>query len=281
MAELPPPGAVTDRAREAAGGGDPPNVLVVPEGGPDPSGVERAGDAYQGADAGTLGRLAAAAAACEATGARLHYPEAEATASGPWLVVEPLGGLLSTVHAGRGEATVGCALPPPADRPAATGERLRALCAGAAPAHDHYPVDDERGLFRTGMTTFALAGVDVGDRVTVRFDVATTPATTAAGVAERFEDRRWVESVRYEQRVGVERATPSDRLRAAAETAAVGTVGDWEYDWFPEPTAFSRLPGGEKLALGTGSPGAERFDGGQFERCRALLERTVAGWRER
>ena len=285
MPELPPPEAVPDRAREAAGeGGDPPNLLVVPEGGPDPGGVEQAADgtAYEGPDAGAMGRLAAAAAACESTGARLHYPEADATAPGPWLVVEPLGGLLSTVHAGRGRATVRCALPAPADRPAATGERVEALCASARPEHDHYPVGrDEVGLFRTGMTTFSLAGVEVGDRLTVRFDVATTPATAASAVEERFGAHPWVESVSYEQVVGVERATPPDRLRRAAEAAAVETVGDWEYDWFPEPTAFSHLPTGDEVALGTGLPGADRFDGEQFERCRALLERAIAGWRER
>lgn len=284
MPDLPPPEAVPGRAREVATeGGDPPNVLVAPEGGPDPEDVERegGGTAYEGPGAGGLGRLAAATAACEATGARLHYPEADATAPGPWLVVEPLGGLLSTVHAGRGRATVRCALPAPAERPAATGERVRELCASARPEHEHYPVDrDEVGLFRTGMTTFSLASVGTEGGLTVRFDVATTPATTAAGVQERFDTCPWVESAAYEQVVGVERADPPERLRRAAEAAAVEAVGDWEYDWFPEPTAFSHLPGGEKLALGTGLPGAERFDGGQFDRCRALLERTVAGWRD-
>lgn len=284
MAELPPPEAVPEHAREAASeGGDPPNLLVVPEGGLDPEGVERVedGTAYEGPGAGAPGRLAATTAACEATGARLHYPEADATAPGPWLVIEPLAGLLSTVHAGRGRATVRCGLPAPAERPAATGERVRDLCASARPEHDHYPVGrDEVGLFRTGMTTFSLAGIEVGGRLTVRFDVATTPATTAAGVEERFDGHQWVESVDYEQVSGVERADPPERLRSAAEAAAVEAVGDWEYDWFPEPTAFSHLPGGEKMALGTGLPGARRFDSGQFERCRALLERTIAGWRD-
>ncbi len=285
MAELPPPESVPGQAREVAGGDDdPPNLLVVPEGGVDARDVKRVEDAtaYEGPAAGAMGRLAAATAASEATSARLHYPEADATAPGPWLVVEPLGGLLSTVHAGRGEATVRAAMPAPTDRPAATGDRVQALCTSVRPEHEHYPVErDEVGLFRTGMTTFSLAGVETGDELIARFDVATTPATTAGSIEKRFGVRPWVESVRYEPVVGVERADPPERLRAAAELAATAVCGDWEYDWFPEPTAFSHLPSGDKLALGTGLPGATRFGNREFERCRLLLERTIAGWREK
>jgi hypothetical protein len=249
-------------------------------------GVVGEGDAYVGAGAGALGRLAAAVAAAEAGGVRLHHPEADATASGPWLVIEPLAGRLATVHAGRGRVTVDCDRPDPPEGPGATGERVRSLCEAAEPTHEHYPVGkDRRGLFTTGMTTFALAGVEVGgrdgDALRVEFRVSTTPATTASDVRERFDAGPWVRSVRYEPVVGVERSDPPERLRDGAEQAAAGVLGDWEYDWFPEPTAFSRLPGGRKLALGTGRPGADRFDREEYERCRALIERTVANWRER
>jgi hypothetical protein len=287
---LPAPGVVPERARVVAGepAGRALDLLVA--GDPDPAGVEAVdeGRAYEGDGAGDLGRLAAAVAAAETRDVRLHHPEADATSAGPWLVIEPLAGRLATVHAGRGRVTVDCDRPDPPDRPAATGGRVRALCEAASPTHEHYPVGSDReGLFTTGMTTFTLAGVDVGvdprddDVLRVEFRVATTPATAASDVRERFDVRPWVRSVRYEPVVGVERSDPPERLREAAERAVTAVLGDWEYDWFPEPTAFSRLPGGRKLALGTGLPGADRFDREAYERCRALIERTVAGWGER
>jgi hypothetical protein len=281
---LPSPGTVAERARAAEDHERPEgralDLLVA--GDPDPTDVETVdgGGAYEGPGAGDLGRLAAAVAAAEAGGVRLHHPEADATAPGPWLVIEPLAGRLSTVHAGRGRVTVDCERPDRPERPAATGERVGRLCGAASPTHEHYPVEaDQGGLFTTGMTTFALAGVDADDDgLHVEFRVSITPATAASDVRERFDVGPWVRSVRYEPVVGVERAEPPDRLREAAERAATDVLGDWEYDWFPEPTAFSRLPGGRKLALGTGLPGADRFDREGYDRCRALIEHTVAGW---
>lgn len=298
---LPEPGAVPGRAADlaAATAGvatDPEavNVHVAPvDGGFDPTTVRR-GNAggYEGPNAGDLGRLAAAVEAVQRVGeaddgaadadgdvACLHYPDPVA-AAGPWLVVEPLDGRLSTVHAGRGRLDVVLT-----DLPAGVDAGLRAvrgalvdLLEAARPEHEHYPVErDAEGVFTRGMTTLALAGVDAGEEgTTVRFDVSTTPATRADGVEGRVSALSCVRAVTYEPVVALDRSEPPSSLLRAAESAAERAVGDWEYEWYHRPTAFSRLSTASKLALGTGRPGEERFDGERFEGCRAMIRETVA-----
>lgn len=298
---VPDPGTVLDRAADLAerwsgttGNPDAVNVHVAPvDGGFDPATVDAAGGGYEGPNAGDLGRLAAAVEAVErveergdgttdsnGAAARLHHPEPSGTATGPWLVVEPLEGRLSTVHAGRGRLTVELVAPPPGVDAGlrATREALAEVLEAVRPEHEHYPVErDAEGVFTRGMTTFSLAGVDAGgEGTTVRFDVSTTPETRAEAVEGLVSDLSRVGAATYEPVDDLVRSTPPAALRRAAEAAAERTVGDWEYEWYPGPTAFSRLSTGAKLALGTGRPGETAFDGTQYEGCRAMLRRTVA-----
>ena len=294
MSGLPEPGSVPDRAGDLAGRTADPaavNVLVAPvDGGFDPTGVELVEGGYEGPNAGDLGRLAATVEALDALDAldasdasgtaRLHYPEPDPEVGGPWLVVEPLSGRLSTAHAGRGRLVVDLAdLPPGVDAGLrAVREHLADVLDAARPAHEHYPVErDEEGVFTRGMTTLSLAGVDAGgERATVRFDVSTTPTTRAGEVESLVADLACVCEARYEPVAEFARSDPPRSLCRAAEAAAERAVGDWEYEWFPEPTAFSRLPTGAKLALGTGRPGAGSFGVEAYECCRAMLRGTLA-----
>jgi len=297
---LPDPGTVLDRAADLAENGsgatDGPgvvNVHVAPvDGGFDPGTVDVAGGEYEGPNAGDLGRLAAAVEAVErieergdgagdadGTEVRLHHPEPASTTAGPWLVVEPLEGRLSTVHAGRGRLTVELA-PPPAGVDAGlrvTREALAAVLDAVRPEHEHYPIErDAEGVFTRGMTTLSLDGVDAGDGgTTVRLDVSTTPETRAEEVEGLVSDLSRVRAATYEPVVDLVRSTPPAALLRAAEVAAERTVGDWEYDWYPGPTAFSGLSTESKLALGTGRPGEGAFDATQYDDCRAMLQRTV------
>ena len=298
---LPDPGTVPERAadlavRSAERAADPGavNVLVAPvDGGFDPGSVDLVGGAYEGPNAGDLGRLAAAVAAVDGLGADdggdgspgaacLHHPDLDATAAGPWLVVEPLDGRLSTVHAGRGRLAVELTDPPAGVDPGlrAVRDALAEVLEAVRPDHEHYPVErDTEGVFTRGMTTLSLAGVDAGEGgTTVRFDVSTTPETRVRAVEGLVEDLACVGAVRYEPVRGVARSDPPSSLRAAAEAAAERAVGDWEYEWYPGPTAFSRLPTAAKLALGAGRPGEGAFDGADYGACRALLGETLAGY---
>jgi len=297
---LPDPGTVLDRAADlaergsgATDDGGVVNVHVAPvDGGFDPGTVDAAGGRYEGPNAGDLGRLAAAVEAVERVeepgggtadadgpAARLHYPEPAETAAGPWLVVEPLEGRLSTVHAGRGRLAIEL-VPAPAGVDAglrAAREALAAVLDAVRPEHEHYPVQrDAEGVFTRGMTTLSLDGVDAGDEgITVRFDVSTTPETCAAEVEELVSDLSRVRAATYEPVADLVRSTPPAALLRAAEAAAERTVGDWEYEWYPGPTAFSGLSTESKLALGTGRPGEGAFDATQYDDCRAMLRRTV------
>lgn len=259
------------------------NVHVAPvDGGFDPTTVERTGDGYEGENAGDLGRLAAAVAAVgrfEPGAARLHHPTPVAVPESPWLVVEPLCGRLSTVHAGRGRLTVELT-----DRPPGVDAGLRALRDALAdlietvrPEHESYPVErDEEGVFTRGMTTFSLAHIDAAPQgTTVRFDVSTTPDTRATAVESLVSDLTCVREAHFVPVEDLVRSAPPSPLLRAAEAAAERVVGDWEYEWYPEPTAFSRLPTTATLALGTGVPGERSFDEQQYEDCRALLAGTI------
>lgn len=253
-----------------------PNVVVAADD-PEPD-VERTDDGYEGAGAPTLGLLAAAAEA-EAEGVALHYPEADLTAEGPWLVLEPLSGLLSTVHTGTGRVAVELDYDRAADhRLDAVAGYVGDLLAAARPEHEQYPVaDDDAGVFRTGMTTFAPGEITADDgSVTARFDVSTTPATTAAGVAATFGAVDGVVDVRYEAGVGVERAEPPAALRSAVEDAHRDVLGDAGYEWFPEPTIFSRLPTREKVAFGTGVRGSGAFSEESYATCVDLLAAVLS-----
>jgi hypothetical protein len=294
---LPDPGAVAGRAadlteRTADLRADPGavNVHVAPvDGGFDPTTVDLGEGGYEGENAGDLGRLAAAVAAVEGVGsgdaasgtgdACLHHPAPTEASEGAWLVVEPTAGQLSTVHAGRGELAVDL-VESPAGVDAglrATREALVDLLDAVRPDHEHYPVErDTEGVFTRGMTTLSLAGVDDGDGTTVRFDVSTTPDTTADAVEGLVSDLACVRAARYEPVVELARSEPPSSLLRAAEAAAEAAVGDWEYEWYPGPTAFSELQSASKLALGAGRPGQGSFDGDEYERCRALLRGTAA-----
>jgi hypothetical protein len=287
-ANLPTPEeTVAAAARTARDRHDPTAVnLAVPvlanNSGFNPNPVEHTEEGYVGPGADDLGRLAAAVAATQ-EGTNLHYPEPDASAAGPWLVVEPLAGRLSTVHAGTGIARI--ALTPPADGSIdaeliGIRDRLGNVLAAAHPTHEHYPIgEDEQATFTTGMTTFSLAGVIIEeDQVMVTFDVSATPATTTQVVEEQFGSCESVLWTAYEPRVGVERAAPPVEMREAAEAAAEAVIGDWEYEWFPKPTTFSRIPGGAKLALGASEPGTDNYVTEAHTNTVRLLRETLASF---
>ena len=270
---LPDPEAVAAEAHEATTDGAV-NLAVTGE--IDPDAVERTADGYVGETAGALGRLAAAVT-IEGDLA-VHYPDPDLTAGGPWLVLAPLSGFVSTVAKGTGRAVVDLAYDASADPSLdRLDRRVSALLDAAAPGHDHYPVaDDVRGAFTTGMTTFALDDLSVGEGLTATFDVSTTPATSAGAVESRFAEVAGVESVAYEPVVGVERSSPSSDVREAVDAAHCEVRGQCDYEWLPEPGAFGAIPSAEKVALGTGAPGAGEFSREQYETCRDLLDATLS-----
>lgn len=282
MIGLPDPAGVVEAAAETGElvslpGGDPSAVNLVVAGNPAPAAVTRTDVGYVGPGAGDLGRLAAAVAV-SGEFSRLHYPEPDFTVAGPWLVVEPLNGVASTVHAGTGRADL--IVEHAAELVGALDQlrgRIGAVLEAARPEHDSYPVRaDEEGVFTRGMTTFALDAINTeGAAATISFEVSSTPATTADSVESRFECLDGVTGATFTESVGVERSTPSAGLRAAVEQAHLAVIGDCGYEWYPEPTVFSYIPGGDKVALGTGTPAATTFTDAEYEDCVGLLSRCV------
>lgn len=270
---LPDPESVASRARQTEPSREAtPNIAV--SGSVDVDAVERVDGAYAGDTAGALGRLAAAVSAD--VDAALQYPDPVLTAEGPWLVLAPLSGFVSTVSTGVGRLTV--VLDDDTDAtPRQFEDRLSALLEAARPSHDHYPVEaDSRGVFTSGMTTFELDSVSTDGRPTVTFDASTTPATRSSEVEARFSDVAGVESVEYESIVGVERAEPSSGFREAVEAAHRRELGDCEYEWLRSPGLFAEIPGAQKVALGPGDPGATEFTSEGYETCVDLLESVVS-----
>ncbi|UTF54600.1 hypothetical protein [Natronosalvus rutilus] len=315
MAELPSPETIRERALEAGergsdgsdeeaarGGRDRGvNLLVGPLDDTDPLAdlevaidPETGGAVYRGPRAARAGLLAVAGtvATDEETAARLYYPDADLAADGPWLVLEPLDGRLSTVVRGQARVSVDLERAPEASanyRRLETDEnRLSAVLEAAKPSHPHYPIEDDRdGVFTTGMTTFSLTAVEAGDdrltasgeasseRLTVVFEAATTPTTAFAEVESRFESCPGVEAVRLERVADVDRARPSRATRTAVEGAHQAVLGDCAYDWLAPGSIFEAVPTPEKVALGTGAPG-EPFDADAFTIGTRLLEETLA-----
>lgn len=267
------PEAVLSNARTDSGGSGA-GVNVALSGAIDRDEVERESGRYVGETAGRLGRLAAGV---ESAG-RVHYPEVDVTADGPWLVLAPLSGVVSTVATGRGRATVtvdyDAATDPALDE---LDQRISALIHAARPTHDHYPVEaDTQGVFTTGMTTFTLDSIAVDDRLTATFDVSTTPATDHSGVETRFGSVPGIEDVEYEPTVGGDRSDPSVRLRNAVESAHRQVYDGCEYEWLPGPGVFAEIPGTEKMALGAGAPGATEFSEKQYESCLTVLQSLLS-----
>ncbi|WP_380675423.1 hypothetical protein [Salinigranum sp. GCM10025319] len=263
------------------------NVVVAD---PDATGVaERVDGGYEGPDAVACGHLAAALSVADSSDVRLHHGDVDLTSPGPWLVLAPLSGFVSTVATGTATATVTVSLDG-TDRVRPVRDRLDAVLSAARARHEHYPVaDDEQGVFRTGVTTFSFVDATASDTgLRVRFDVSTTPATTRGEIVERFaslvgEDDATGGPIEFEDgdvevdvsfEVGVERAEPSDDLRGAVEAAHRAVVGDAEYEWLPRPTVLSRLPTAEKIAFGGGGF-EDRIDGDDVARTRDLLRRVV------
>jgi hypothetical protein len=236
--------------------------------------VERTTTGYTGESAGALGRLAAGVA----SGSRVHYPEPDFTVDGPWLVLAPLSGVISTVATGRGRAVVTL------DKDATAGgdpesleQHLSTLLDTVRPTHDHYPVEmDTQGVFTTGMTTFSVDSIEIGENLTATFEVSTTPATNRSAVVSRFESVQNVKEVTYEPIVGVERAAPSAQLREAVESAHRTVYGDWEYEWLTTPGVFAEIPSTEKIAVGAGSPKTTEFSEEQYESTLDVLQTVLS-----
>jgi len=281
MGELPALETVRERAATARSDPGAVNLFVAAPAGEPLLGVERTPHdgkaAYVGETPAAAGLLAAAATvAADSERLRLHPPEPELTADGPWLVLEPLGGALGTVTLGR--ATVRVTVARGGDttygRLSADREGIAEVLAAARPSHDHYPVErDEQEVFTRGMTTFELSDVTVGTEVVLSLTASTTPATTPSEIRARF-DREAVTDVAVDQLAGASRADPDDALREALERAHVATMGDYRYEWLPASSALARLPTANKLALGTGQPG-EPFSVDAYEACRDVLEHTA------
>lgn len=277
---LPDPATLEDAVERATGenAGTPRrNVNVAVHGTPDPAAVEVTDEGYVGDAAGPTGRLAAALAVAEdRESLSLRHPDPDFTADGPWLVLAPLAGFLTTVATGVGRVEVTTDYDPDADP---TFERFDSLVDdlvdAARPRHDHYPVaDDRRGVFTAGMTTFSLDSLRVEDGLRATFAASTTPSTTGAAIESRFEDLDAVRAVEYDPVAGVERARPSPRLRKSVETAHREVAGDAQYDWLREGGVFARIPGSEKVAFGAGAPGAETFSREAYATCVDLLDAT-------
>lgn len=273
---LPDPETVVARAREGDADGSDSTANLAITGPVDIDAVDHTDEGYVGDTAGALGRLAAATAVSE--DATVHYPEPDLAADGPWLVLAPLSGFASTVASGVGRADVTLDYDAAAD---SGSERLDALVSdlldATRPSHEHYPVaNDDTGVFTRGMTTLTLDSLSVDGALTATFDVSATPATRASDVEARFTTLPNVRAVDYETVVGVERSDPSAALRDAVESAHHSERGDCEYDWLPEPGVFAAIPGGEKMALGTGHPGSTAFGHAAFETCRDLLAAVLS-----
>lgn len=283
------PSAAADLARETSVGVDDAGVAnVLVAGTRHPAGrtadntddvFEREDGGYQGPAAGTFGRLAAAVAAIEErAGACLHYPDPDATAPGPWLVVEPLGGRLATVAKGRATVTVEMERPiGHLDARLRSGrDRLGSVIEAARPRHEHYPVErDELGAFTRGLVEFELEHVALDDEFTATFGALTTPRSGPDQLRDRFDAVDGVDAVEVSVETEVAHAEPSTRLREAVEDAAAAVVGDWSYEWLPRPTAFGAVSSDDKMALGTGDPNEDRFDLEAFETGRDLLTEAV------
>jgi len=273
---LPDPETVVARARDTDPDTSDATANVAVTGRVDADAVDRTDEGYVGDTAGALGRLAAATAVDE--DAAIHYPEPDFAADGPWLVLAPLSGFASTVSAGVGRADVTLDYDADADP---HSDRLDALVSdlleASRPTHEHYPVaDDDSGVFTRGMTTFALDSLSVDDDLTATFELSTTPATRPSDVESRFASVERVRAVDYETVAGVERSDPSPALRDAVESAHRSERGDCEYDWLPDPGVFAAIPGGEKVAFGTGRPGEGEFAKTEFEACRDLLAAVLS-----
>jgi len=280
---LPPPDSVLAAARRAgtrtrerglASDGSVPN-LVVHMDDPEPA-VEHTEEVYSGKSATDFGLLAVA---LESDAVALHYPNPDLTAAGPWLVLEPLSGYISTIHTGTGRLSVALAYDRLSDHHLETiAERVNALLATARPNHDQYPVaEDAQGVFRTGMTELTPTAITITeDSVTASFDVSTTPATSDAVIATAFEDIDSVVNVEYQSVIGIERAAPSEHLRSAVEDAHHHVLDDVGYEWFPRPTVFSLIPGGEKIAFGTAARTADEFDAEAYTTGVELLTASLS-----
>lgn len=273
---LPDPETVVARAQDSDQDTSDATANVVITGRVDADAVHCTDDGYVGDTAGALGRLAAATAVDEDTA--IHYPEPDFAADGPWLVLAPLSGFASTVSTGVGRADVTLDYDAAADPHSGRLEALVSdLLEAARPTHEHYPVaDDTSGVFRRGMTTFTLDSLSVDDDLTATFEVSTTPATRPSDVESRFAAVERVRAVDYETVAGVERSDPSPALRDAVESAHRSERGGCEYDWLPDPDVFAAIPGGEKVAFGTGRPGAGKFEQAEFETCRDLLATVLS-----
>lgn len=280
---LPPPDTVLASARQAGTRAHEegliddeftPNLIVEADDA-EPA-IDRTERGFVGEDATELGLLAVAS---KADNGALHFPEPDLTAPGPWLVLEPLSGLISTVHRGTGRVSVKLDYEHTNDHYLATvGEHVNALLAAARPSHDRYPVaDDSKGIFRTGMTEFEVRSVGTTETtLTASFEVLTTPSTAKSAVIATFEQIDGVVDVAYEAAIGVERAAPSRTLRSAVEKAHRQVLGDAGYEWYPLPTVFSRLPSEQKIALGTGSRTDDRFSNKAYATGTELLAASLS-----
>ncbi len=276
---LPPVDELGDTARDTAGtaSDQPVNLVVEPSVAVVNATVKDR--TYHGADAAAAGCLAAATTvAAGSQNARLQYSDPTAEATGPWLVVAPLAGHLSTVATGSGHATVSVGV---SDENVHTRlgdvrDAVDAVLTAAQPSHDVYPVaEDDAGVFTNGMTTFDFNGAtETALGVDITFDVSITPATTTDRVEATFEDIDAVTAVDYEPTDDVSVAEPTEECRAQVEDAVCRVLGDAQYEWLPGPGTFSSLANETRFAFGMATTGTP-YDETTFERDVEVLTAIV------
>lgn len=288
MSELPSIDTIADWVNSGTPEGDRTsiNVLAVSEGEEWAGSVRRSPvegqSAYVGETSAATGHLAAAASVAKVSPEiRLHYPEVDRTASGPWIVLEPLEGALGTVSTGRAivRITLSRSSGGRDARLAVDGERLKTVLEAARPEHEHYPVaDDEDGVFTTGMSSYELSEVTGGAELTVRFELSTTPLTSHEAVRDRFLDINGVTAVEVDPVAGVERSDPDERIRGILQDASKEVLGEYRYEWLSNGAdRFDRLPTCNKLAFGT-SRREGPFTSDAYSAAKAVLQRTATCW---
>ncbi|WP_433633492.1 hypothetical protein [Halomicrococcus sp. NG-SE-24] len=237
---------------------------------PDNPDVEYDGTKYTGEDAGVVGRLAAAVEATDQN-VFLHYPEIIKEVKGPWLVLEPLGGQIATVHKGQAQATVTMHHRQPSSNTHAGFQDCLTLVRRAADAsHLFYPAD--RTVFSTGLTTFILAEVeDCPTTLRATFDVSTIPTTNKESVTDQFKSIDCIKEVEFKSSVDFEKSTPSKPFRGAVENAHSDVLESVSYEWFPRPTLFSTLNTNEKIACGIDKRGATTFTAKEYTQMKNIL----------
>lgn len=267
-----------ERTRSQAPEVETPINLLLPELSDDPA-VERTDSGYEGEDAGTLGRLAAAVE-IEGGETFLHYPEPIQEVTGPWVVLEPLGGQIATIHKGRGVLFVTAQYRHQSDdNEAGFNSGLLPVREAANPTHPIYPAD--RAVFAPGLPTYRVEDIGDGSEAQyVIYNMSVPLGMSSEDIEREFTKLESVDRANFSFDVEPEEASPAEPLRTAVERAHETVVGDALYGWYSEPTRFSTLRTENKIAVGLGQQGETTFSDEQYGLMVELLSTAVENWGE-